>query len=152
MVRQEPVGAIHRPSGSSSGDQDGPKFIHCVDGRQPEIHEVWTFGEDSFTCEFHTTARIEIGAFVGECVAANYLTKTWNRIPMFGSNYINGSVEWIGVPNFLSNYGPPWTLNILDPYDNCGGRGSSTSPNLGSGYGVILTIFISTGIVQIATF
>ena len=54
---------------------------------------------------------------------------------MFGRNYINGSVEWLGVPNLLSNDGPPWTLNLLAPYDDWRGRGSSTSPNLGSGSG-----------------
>ena len=54
---------------------------------------------------------------------------------MFGRNYINGSVKWLGVPNFLRNYGLPWTLNLLAPYANWGGRGSSTSPKLGSGPG-----------------
>ena len=34
--------------------------------------------------------------------------------------YINGSVEWIGVPDFLRNDGLPWTLNLLAPYDNWG--------------------------------
>ena len=52
---------------------------------------------------------------------------------MFDRNYINRSVDWLGVTNFLGNDGLPWTLNLLDPYDNWGGRGSSTSPNLGSG-------------------
>ena len=37
---------------------------------------------------------------------------TWNRIPMFGRNYINGSVEWIVVPNFLRDDGL-----LLDPLD-----------------------------------
>ena len=54
---------------------------------------------------------------------------------MFGRNYINGSVKWIGVPNFLRNDWPPWTLNLLEFYANGGGRGSSNSPNLGSGSG-----------------
>ena len=54
---------------------------------------------------------------------------------MFGGDYINGSVEWIGVTNYMRNDGPPWALNILAPCDNWRGRGSSTSPNLGSGSG-----------------
>ena len=54
---------------------------------------------------------------------------------MFGSNSINGSVEWLGVPDFLKNYGLPWTLNILAPYTNWGDIGSITSLNLGSGSG-----------------
>ena len=51
---------------------------------------------------------------------------------MFCRKYINGSVKWLGIPNFLRNDGPPWTLNILDTYAKWGYRGSSTSPNLGS--------------------
>ena len=35
---------------------------------------------------------------------------------------MNGSVEWLGVPNFLRNDGPPWTLNLLAYYDNWGGN------------------------------
>ena len=59
---------------------------------------------------------------------------------MFGRNYINGSVKCLGVPKFLRNDGPPWNLNLLDPYDNWVGRGSSTSPNLGSVYGGYLDV------------
>ena len=54
---------------------------------------------------------------------------------MFGRNFINGSVKWLGVPDFQMNDGPPWTLNILAPYANWWDRGSSTSPNWGSGSG-----------------
>ena len=32
---------------------------------------------------------------------------------MFGRKLINESVEWLGVPSFLHNYGPPWADNIL---------------------------------------
>ena len=41
---------------------------------------------------------------------------------MFGRKSINGSVEWLGVPSFLSNDGLPWTLNILAPYADWGGQ------------------------------
>ena len=54
---------------------------------------------------------------------------------MFGKNSINGSIEWIGVPNFLRNDGLPWILNLLAPYYAWGDRGSNTSLNLGSGSG-----------------
>ena len=42
---------------------------------------------------------------------------------------MNGSVKWLGIHNFLKNDGPPWTLNILDPYASWGYIGSSTNPN-----------------------
>ena len=135
MSRRETVGDIRRTSDSGSGDEYGPEFIRSVDERQPKIHEVWTFGEEGVTPKAHPTVRVDIGAFVGECFATDYLTPTWCRIPMFGRNYINRIVVWIFVPNFLSNYGPPWTLNLLAPYSNWGDRGPSSSLNLGSGYG-----------------
>ena len=118
MARWEPVGAICWPSNSGSGEKDGPEFIRCVDRRQPKIHKVWTFGEDGITSEVHPTARVDVSAFIGGCFASDYLTPTWRRIPMFGRNYINESVDWLGVPNFLSNDGPPWTLNLLGTYAN----------------------------------
>ena len=133
MARREPVGDIRRSSDSGIGDEDGPEFIRCVDERYPKIHKVWTFGEESVTPKARPTVRTDVGAFVGECFATNYLTPTWRRIPMFVRNSINGSVKWLGVPNFLRNYGPPWALNLLAPYSNWGKKGSITSLNLGSG-------------------
>ena len=135
IPRWEPVGDIRCFYDSGSEDEYGPKFIHCVDRIQPEIHEVWTFGEDGVTTKVHPTARVDVGTFVGDCFATNFLTLTWHSIPMLDSNYINGSVKWLVVPNFLMNNGPPWTLNLLAPYANWGDRGSSTSPNLGIGSG-----------------
>ena len=54
---------------------------------------------------------------------------------MFVRKSINGSVEWLGVSRFLRNDGTPWTLNILSPYDDWGGRGYSTRKKLSSGSG-----------------
>ena len=71
MARRELVGDIHQPSNYGRGDEDIPECICCVDGQQPEIHEVWTFGEGGVAPEVHPTARIDIGAFVGEFVAAD---------------------------------------------------------------------------------
>ena len=39
---------------------------------------------------------------------------------MYSQKSINGSVEWLGVPSFLHNYGPPWTDNILVPIPRWG--------------------------------
>ena len=54
---------------------------------------------------------------------------------MFDRKSINGSVRWIGVPNFQRNDGPTWTLNTMAPYTNWGDRGYSTSLNLVSDSG-----------------
>ena len=69
IARREPVGSICWPSDSVSGDEDGPEFIQCVDGRQPQIHEVWTFGEGGVTWEVHLKAQVDVGSgFVEEVV------------------------------------------------------------------------------------
>ena len=95
-----------------SGDEDKPKFILCVDGREPQIHKVWTFGEDGVTREVRQTAQVNVGAgFVVE-FATNCLTPIWRNIPMFGVISINGSVQWLSVPAPLRTDGPPWTDNI----------------------------------------
>ena len=33
-----------------------PSSSDCVDGREPQIHEVWTFGENGVTREVHPIA------------------------------------------------------------------------------------------------
>ena len=48
---------------------------------------------------------------------------------MFGVNYINGSVQWLGVPTPLSTNGTPWTDNILAPSPAWGTSGTDTNTN-----------------------
>ena len=54
---------------------------------------------------------------------------------MFFRNSINGSVEWLGIPEFMRNNGPSWTANILAPHPSSGDRGSITNTNWVSQYG-----------------
>ena len=106
-----------------------------MDGRDPQIHEVWTFGEDGVTHEVCLTAQLYVGAgFVRE-FPTDCLTGSWRRVPMFGINSINGSVQWLGVPDFLRTDGPAWTANLLDTHPSWGDQGYSTNPNWGSQYG-----------------
>ena len=135
MATGDPVGSMRHRTNSGSGGEEGTKFIRCFNKRQTQILEVWTYREHGVTPEVHPTARVDVGAgFVGK-FATNYFTPSWRRIPMFGGNSINGSVEWLGILELLRNDGPPWTLNLLAPYDNWEDRGSSTSTNWGSGSG-----------------
>ena len=78
----EPVGAIYQPSNSGSGDDDGLEFIWFVGGQHPEIHEVWTFGNNGIIPEFHNFARVDVGNFLRDCFATNYLTENGPRVPM----------------------------------------------------------------------
>ena len=84
MLRPEPVLAICQPSNFGIGGNDRIEFIRCVDGKNLEIHEYWTFREDIITPEIHPFARVDIGAFVGDCFATDYLNENGRRVPMFG--------------------------------------------------------------------
>ena len=102
-----------------------------MDGQESQIHDVWTFGKDRVTREVPPTARVDVGAgFVGE-FATNYLTEYWRRIPMFGVNSINGSVQWLGVPAPLSTNGSPGTDNTFAPSFDWRTGGTDTNPNWG---------------------
>ena len=100
----------------------------------PEIHDILTFGEDSVTPKVHQNGCVDVRAFVVEYFATDYFTPTWHRILMFGQKFIIGILEWLRVPNFLRNDGPPWNFNLLSTYADWGERRSSTSMKMGIGY------------------
>ena len=105
-----------------------------MDGRDPQIHKVWTFGEDGGTRGVHPKAQLNVGAgFVGE-FATDQLTESWRRVPMFGRNFIHGSVEWLGITDFHRTDGPGCTANLLAPHTSWVDGGSTTNPNWGSKY------------------
>ena len=58
----DPVGATSWTSNSGCGDDDRSKFIHCDDGHEPEVNEVWFLGEDGVTPKFHPTAQVDVDA------------------------------------------------------------------------------------------
>ena len=93
MPMPEPVGVIHQHSKSSSGNYEGLDLVRCVGGWQPGIHEVWNFDDDRSNPRVHPFACIVIGAFVGDCFAANYLTENGRRVPMFGRKLVNVSFQ-----------------------------------------------------------
>ena len=132
MPMTEPVGSNRQPSNSSSENDDGLDFIRCVGGRHTKIHDIWTFSDDGITPEVHHFARVDVVAFVEDCFAANFLTENGRRVPMLGRKFIDGSFEYVGVPDFLRTNGPPWNDNLLAPYADCGrgGRPSSRPSNL----------------------
>ena len=115
MVRREPVGSIGWPSNSGSGNTEGPEFIQCVDGREPQIHEVCDFGDDGIMCEVHPTLQVDFGAVVVGEFASNYLTESGRRIPIFGRICINGSVEYLDVPDLHRTGGPSCNDNLMAP-------------------------------------
>ena len=135
MTRQEPVGSISRPSDYGSGDAEVPEFIRCEEGREPQIHEVWDFGEDGVTREIHPTAQVDVSAGVFGEFATNCLTESWRRIPIFGRIFINGNVEYLGIPDFHRTVDPAWTAYILSPRSSWGEGDTTTNKNWGSQLG-----------------
>ena len=136
MTRREPVVSIYWPSASGIWGGDGSKLICCVDGWEPKIHKVWSFGYDGITSEFHPTVIVDVRAGIVGQISPNYLTENRTRVLVYTQISINGSVEYLGIPNFHRTGRPFWGNNILDPCSNWGGttRGEGcTTTNLNWG-------------------
>ena len=52
-------------------------------------------------------------------------------ILILGRISINGSVKWLGVPDFHRTGGPFWTANLLAPRSSWGYGGTTTNQNWG---------------------
>ena len=100
MIRRRPTGYIRRPYDYSNGDTEDIEFIRCVDGRDPQLHEMWCLSLDNVIRKIYPTAQIEVGAgTVGE-LTTNYLAENGRRILIIGQISINISVQFLGIPNF----------------------------------------------------
>ena len=75
MPRQEQVVSISQSSNSVNGDYDKLEFIRCVGVRQPDIHEVWTLGDDRITHKVYPFALVDVRNFVGGFFATITLLK-----------------------------------------------------------------------------
>ena len=116
MPRRKPVGVICQPFCSGNGGEDGIEFVRYVDGREPQIHELWSFAEDGITCKVHPFARVDFGDFSGDCFQTYYMNEEARRVTVFGQRSINASVEWLDTPiPFYDTARVPWINNILVP-------------------------------------
>ena len=70
------------------------------------MHEVWCFGSNSSTREFHPAAQVYVGAGAVGQFLSNYLTENGRIIPILGQIFINGSVEYMRIPDFHRAGGP----------------------------------------------
>ena len=134
MPRREPVGVIQPIFRSSSRANDRLEFIRCVGGRQPQIHELWSFVEDGITREVHPFARIDVGNFSRDCFHTNYATEIGRRVFSYGRKSINGSIKWLGVPAPSCGTGVAWNGNILVPNPHWGDGHSYESWALSTRY------------------
>ena len=100
MTPHAQVGSICWPSEYVRGCTNIPEFIQCVIGRLSQMHEVWDFGFDRITCEVHIKAQVDVSDGVVGYLFPNYLTESGRRVPILSQIPINGSVKYLGTPDF----------------------------------------------------
>ena len=98
MASREAVRATHQTFCSGNGGKDGISFVRCVDGREPQIHKLWSFNEDRINREVHPFAHVDVGNFSEDYFETLYMTEEARRVNIFGQISINVSMEWIGTP------------------------------------------------------
>ena len=120
MIWHQPMGSILWPSNPGSRVTEDNEFIRCVDGQEPQINELWCLSLYNINQEVHPTARVEVVAgTVGE-FTTNYLAENRRRIPIIGKLSINGSVQFLGIPDFVWGFGLSFLTNLQAPTDPTG--------------------------------
>ena len=77
-----------------------PNFSNVLQGRDPQFHKLWCIGLDNITHEVHMTAQLEVGDGTMGGFTTNYLAENGRRIPIIEKLYINGSIQFLGTPDF----------------------------------------------------
>ena len=94
------------------------------------MHEVWDFGSDVITREVHSASRVYQGAGVMRKFSSNYLSESGRRVTILDQIYINGSVEYLSIPDFHRTGGPFQYDNLLDTLSSWGDGGTTTNKKL----------------------
>ena len=101
--------AICRPTDSGIKGIEDTAFIQCINGQEPQIHELWCLGLDVIYQEVHPTALVDVPAgtvrdFVTDCLAENR-----RRILIIRQLYIKDSVQFLGLSDQSrgSGFSPP---------------------------------------------
>ena len=95
--------SIRRSSNSGSGGTEDVDFIQCVDSQEPQIHNIWCLSSDGVTRKIHPTMQAEVAAGTVVQFKNNFLAENGCRIPIIGPNFISGSVQLLGIPDFFRN-------------------------------------------------
>ena len=115
MIQRAPMGSILRPSNPGNGSTEDTTFIQFVDGRDPQIHELWCLGLENISRKVHPTAQVEVVDITFGEFVTNYLAENGLRIHIIGQLSVNDSVYFLGVRNqawgrgfmFISTYRLP---------------------------------------------
>ena len=60
MIRSSTMGSIHRPSNPGNRSTEDTDFMQCVDGWEPQIHELWCLGLDNVTFKARHTVQVQV--------------------------------------------------------------------------------------------
>ena len=90
-------------------------LIWCVDGREPQLHEIWCLVSVNVTREIHPTAQVEVTTGTMGQFNTNHLAENGRIIPNIGKLSINGSVQILGIPDFVRNSTFSFIGNLQSP-------------------------------------
>ena len=124
--------SINRPYDSVSGGSKDVNFIRCVGFGDPQLQEMWCLGSDNVTLEIHPKTQVEVSpGTVGE-FTTNHLAENGRRILIIRQLSINGSVKFLGIPDFVRNSGLWFIENLQDPTVPTGwGHANTSNQNWG---------------------
>ena len=91
------------------------KFIRCVDGREPQIHELWCLRLENVTREIHLIVLLEFSAGTMGEFTTNNLAENGRIIPIIRQLSINISVQFWGISNFGRRIGLSFIENLQAP-------------------------------------
>ena len=74
------MGSIRRPSDSGRRSTEATALIQCVDGQEPQIHDLLYLGLDRISCEVFTTVQVEVIAGTVREFVMGYLAENGRRI------------------------------------------------------------------------
>ena len=73
--------------------------------------------------------KVDVGTGVVGQFSSDNLTENGRRIPILSQISINGSVEYLGIPDFHRAGGTFWADNLLSPHSSWVSGGNTTNQN-----------------------
>ena len=114
------MGTINMPSDSGSGGTESTAFIQCIDGREPQIHELWYLGLDRISHKINPAAHVDVTAgIVGEFVTY-YLAENRCQIDIIGKISIKNSIQFLFLSHQSWGSGLLFIYNLLDHVESTG--------------------------------
>ena len=107
------MGTIHRPYDSGSRGTEVTAFIQCINGRDPQIDELWCLGLDGIICKVHPTAHAYVTDGTVRDFFTYYLAENECKIDIIGKISVNDRVQFLGFSEKAWGSGLPFICNLL---------------------------------------